>query len=190
MIPINNNSNYFEIYLTPRLKQKSLDKDGLEFTVDLTKEEFDDMLLTLNKANTDFKFFQKEYKEYKYNEVTVHNYKNTETRVFKFTPQVIYKNNNSLLIGYQRNKLTFLSVPSTTNIYEISYIKKLIFRVNNRIFINFQCNYNDNVKKYTVYINYNHESNIDPESVNNAIINIFKIFGYTTNLEELNTHME
>lgn len=190
MIPTNNNSNYYEIYLTPQLKQNNLDKESIEFTLDVSKENFDNMLQTISKANTDYKFFQKEYKEYKYNEVTVHNYKNTETRVFKFTPQIIYKNNNAFLIGYQRNKLTFLSVPSTTNIYEISYIKKLIFRVNNRIFINFQCSYVDNIKKYTVYINYNHESNIDPESINNAITNIFKIFGYSTDLCEFNTHME
>ena len=188
MIPLNSNSNYYEIYLTPKMKEQKLDssdQSAIEFNINVSKEDFDNMLLTMNKANTDFKYFQKEYKEYKYNEVTVHNYKNTETRIFKFLPQIICKNDNALLIGYQRNKLTFLSVPSTTSIYEISYIKKLIFRVNNRIFINFQCSYSDNIKTYSVYINYNHEANIDPDGVTNAIKQIFNIFGYST---EFNTY--
>jgi nuclear transport factor 2 (NTF2) superfamily protein len=187
MIPLNSNSNYYEIYLTSNLKHDLLDKEAMAFKIDISKDEFDSMLQTISNANTNYKFFQKEYKEYKYNEVTLHNYKNEETRVFKFTPQVIYKNDNAFLIGYQRNKLTFLSVPSTTSIYEISYIKKLIFRVNNRIFLNFQCNYTDDTKIYTIYINYNHEANIDPDGVNNAIKTIFDIFGYN---KELIKHME
>jgi hypothetical protein len=173
-------ANYYEIFLNPRLESKNLDENIKVYNTSLDKNEFKYLLSCVSRGNHNFKFFQKEYKEYIYDNVITHNYKNTETRIFKNTPISIIQHENSLVIGYNKSKLTFLSMPSTTNIYNINYVKKLIFRVNNRIFINFQISQNDkdNSQTYQAYINYNHESNIDPEEVNKTMKKIYNIFGF------------
>lgn len=166
MIPFDSGSNYYEIYIN----------QGKGYEVGLSPETFRELLSCLARSNTEYKFFQKEYKEYTYGDIIVHNYKNTETRVFKHTPVTIQELDNKMLLGYHRSKLTFLSVPSTKNIHDMKYIKKLIFRVNNRIFINFQIALDvDGKKVYTVYVNYNHESNIDPEETEKLLNDIMSI---------------
>jgi hypothetical protein len=172
-------ANYYEIFLSPQINKKNY---GLleEIDVNISKNDFYNMLSILKAANTDYKVFEKEYKEYVYSDVIVHNYNNDVTRVFKNTVLQIKNNEQLFVISYHRSKMTFLSVPSTTVIYEINYIRKLIFRVNNRIFINFQCTLSqDDIKTYSVYINYNHESNMDPISVQTALKKLISIFGYS-----------
>lgn len=174
MIPLDSANNYFEIFLTPGIKTK--EQDGLSvLEVGVSKNEFEEMMSRLTKK--DYKFFQKEYKEYNYGDVLVQNYNNTETRIIRLSSNVMMKNEKLLLVGYHKSKLTFLNVPSTTNIFDINYVKRLIFRITNRVFINFQCNMaEDGTKTYMVFINYNHESNIDPEGINVTLKTILDIF--------------
>lgn len=185
MIPFNSQANYFEIFITPSLIGKTYEDEASEFDIGLNYEQFTYLMSLMSKS--EYKCFQKQYKQYIYDNIIVHNYKNVENRVFKNTPVIIEKNDKAIMIGYKRNKLTFLSAPCTKNIYEISYVKKLIFRVNNRIFVNFQCNLIDNKKIYYVYINYNHESNIDQDSITETLKKILDIFKVNT---EFNLLME
>lgn len=183
MIPFESEANYYEIYIQPPSSKTVKNIIGEEHDISLSRKDFRNLLSCIAKSNLNIKPFQKEYKEYIYNDVIVHNYKNTETHVFRHTPMCIVKknndSNNNLLIGYQKNKLTFLNVPSTRNIYDIQYVKKLIFRVNNRIFINFQSSVNLNQERsYSVFINYNHENNIEQDSVQNNITNLLNILTY------------
>lgn len=176
MLPLESGSNYYEIYINPNLKTTS-NNVLTEYDTSLSRKDFRSLLSCIAKSNLDIKHFQKEYKEYIYNGVIVHNYKNTETRIFKNTPLTVIKNNNNLIIGYQRNKLTFLNVPSTTDIFDITYVKKMIFRFNNRIFLNFQSSINEKGDKtYLVYINYNHENNIEQEGIENNLKTLLDIF--------------
>lgn len=183
MIPLDSSSNYFEIYLTPGIKsEKHNDLNILDISV--TKNQFEEMMAGLVKR--DYKFFQKEYKEYNYGDVLVQNYNNTETRIIRLSSNIMKKNDKLLMIGYHKSKLTFLNVPSTTNIFDIHYVKKLIFRITNRIFINFQCNMDeDGNKTYMVYVNYNHESNIDPEGINETLKIVLDIFDAKLPLEAI-----
>jgi hypothetical protein len=176
MIPFQSGSNYFEIFISPCTKRN--DSDIVQtYDVALTESEFVDLMRCVARANPDYKFFQKEYKEYVYGDIIVHNYKNTETRVFKYTPQCVTIDGKSLLMGFNRNKLTALNIPATKNIHDVNYVKKLIFRVTNRIFINFQTNLNqDGSKTYMVYINYNHDPQIDQEGIEKTMQEILSMF--------------
>lgn len=176
MIPLDySDSNYFEIYLTSGLKEVGKQNDLKIFQTALSKAEFEELMSRLVKR--DYKFFQKEYKEYNYGDVIVQNFNNTETRIVRLSTQRMMKNDKCLMVGYQKSKLTFLNVPSTTNIFDIYYVRRLIFRITNRIFINFQCNMDeDGNKTYLAYINYNHESNIDPEGINTSLRTVLEIF--------------
>lgn len=181
MIPFQNESNYYEIYIHPSLKKKDN-----SFEIGMNYDDFSYLLSCIARAQHDFKYFQKEYKEYIYNEVIVQNNNNTEIKVYRQNPNFIQYNNNCVCIGYTRNKMTFLNVPSTKNIFDINYVKKLIFRINNRIFINFQINMDSNKEKtYMVYINYNHEQNIDVDGVTQILNKIFDIFGISKQLESI-----
>ena len=187
MIPFESQSNYYEIFLNHDILRDS--NPGMqEFKVAMSEDKFKMMLSQMAQANilNTYKFFQKEYKEYIYSDVIVHNYKNLETRVIRCVPQIVLHNNKSLLMGYIKSKLTFLNVPSTINIYEINYVRKLIFRVSNRIFINFQTSISEQGDKtYMVYINYNHDNNIDPERITNTLQKVFDIFGITPPQESI-----
>jgi len=186
MIPFDSEANYYEIYMgggggggaAANAANAAKLEGHKSYNIGLSRKDFRHLLSAIAKSNLNLKPFQKEYKEYIYDDVIVHNYKNTETHVFRHTPVCVQKLDKAvgLLIGYQKNKLTFLNVPSTRNIYDIQYVKKLIFRVNNRIFVNFQSSVNLNQEKtYTVYINYNHENNIEQDSIQNNIESLMKV---------------
>ena len=175
MLPLESNANYYEIHIKTEKLQKIIHDDSIEsFNNGLGIPQFKKLLNTMKNQ----KHFQKEYKEYLYDNVIVHNYKNTETRVFRQTPVIFEEADKYMMIGYNRNKLTFLSVPSTTNIHDMIYVKKLIFRINNRLFVNFEIGLSkDDTKTYKVYINYNHESNIEIDGLNVALAKIIETLG-------------
>jgi hypothetical protein len=178
MLPTDCGANYFEVFVTSNTSSKHGDADIYE--IGLSKEEFNNLLAKIGKAEG-LKHFQKEYKEYVYNEAVVHNYMNTETRVFKNTPVLVQEGTKCVLVAYNRSKLTFLNVPSTKTIHDTQCVKKLIFRVNNRIFVNFQAasppEGKENDVTYTVYLNYNHEQNVEMDSIRGALDKISDLLG-------------
>lgn len=180
MLPTDCGANYFEVFVTSKAKSQHGDTDVYE--IGLTKEEFTHLLAKFGKASFEgMKHFQKEYKEYVYNEAVVHNYMNTEVRVFKNTPVLVQDQNKCVVVAYNRSKLTFLNVPSTKTIHDIQCVKKLIFRVNNRIFVNFQAasppGGKENDVTYTVYVNYNHEQNVEMDCIKGALDKVCDILG-------------
>ena len=174
-LPFESGANYYEIHIKPSLILQERDELA-SADVSLTGKQFLDLLVAMKNSNESYKFFQKEYKEYQYTDLVVQNYKNTETRVFRQNFVTMNQGKNWLLTGYQRSKLTFLSVPSTTNIHDMMYVKRLIFRVNNRVYVNFQTSlHQDGAKTYQVYINYNHENNVDQEGLMNTLNNVLSV---------------
>lgn len=173
MLPFDCGANSFELYVCHD-KQES--DDIKKYTINLDKTVFNKLLSSM-KNSTSYKFFQKEYKEYVYNNIIVENYKNTEVRVIKNQCILTENKNNWLLMAYTRSKLTFLSIPSTKIIHEINYVKKLIFRINNRIFVNFKIvlNDHDNTKTYIVYINYNHDTNLEQDGIKKDLQKVMDI---------------
>jgi hypothetical protein len=157
------NANYYEIII-----MKS------ENVYDLGECEFSKILSKM--ISTDYKFFERQYKEYFIDDIIIHNYNNEETKVSKLKPKNYIDIDNYRIIGYQKTKLTSINYPSTTYIFNINYIKKLIFRVSNRIYINFEISLDeDSLKTYKVYINYNHDQNVDFTLIDKTLDDIIKL---------------
>lgn len=173
--------NYYEIFITLGSKQLA---DDQVYDIDLSKEQFYKILSSIK----DYKYFQKEYKEYIYSDIVYRilnknsNNKNNNDlmKVFKQTPLKITNYDKFIVIGYNKNKLSILNFPSTTNIDQINYVKTLVFRITNRIYINFNITIDNKTrnKLYSIFINYNHDSNyksdtnIDINEINKTINDI------------------
>jgi|TARA_Y100000389_G_scaffold36878_1_gene31311 hypothetical protein len=91
------------------------------------------------------------------------------------------KNANYILIKYQKENIPPVNFPSTNIIHDMYYINKIIFKVSNRIYINFE------VKKKIkegnseifrrIYINLNNDKkNLDNSSINEKLEETIKYF--------------
>ena len=164
--------NYVEIYfIQDEIKEKGVNI----YKTDVGFDRFMNLLETMKTSS--FKFFQKEYKEYVHKDVVCQSYINDETKVFKKKTTNISKQSNYITIYNNRIKQTLLNFPSTTDLQQTTYIKKLIFRINNRIYVNFQISLdvNTSAKWYEVYINYNHEDNVDTQLAQNTLKEVIKM---------------
>ena len=168
--------NYYEYILTA--PNKNIDSNippGLSWNIDIGKDKFTEILQKLSKQ--EYKYFQREYKEIVYNDITFQSFTNNETKIFKLLPLTHDFIGNSILsIGYQKQKLSLVNVPSTAQPHNITYVKQLIFRITNRIYL---CML---VKKemegsftYSAVVNYNHEYNVDMNLVDRHLQKIFKV---------------
>ena len=172
LLEYNNDYNYVEIFFT----NGGCSKNGLD--IYKTNLESDPFFTLLNRMkNTKFKFFQKEYKEYVHKDIVCQSYTNDETKVFKKKTVKLTKLPKAVIVYYNKTKQTLLNFPSTTDLQQTTYIKKLIFRINNRIYVNFKISLdvNTDAKWYEVYINYNHETNVDTQLTYNTLNEVFKM---------------
>lgn len=168
-------TNYVEIYITSNTNCL-LDGRLVVHDVNLDKENFYQVLTNMKMYKNDVKVFQKEYKEYVISDVVSQVYpQNDEVKVYKkkcFSIETINKYPNTRMVCSNRNKLTLLNFPSTKNIQDSTYVKTLIFRISNRIFVNFCVTTKESAQEkftYTVYINYNHEDSVDTTLVNTTL---------------------
>lgn len=91
------------------------------------------------------------------------------------------KNANYILIKYQKENIPPVNFPSTNIIHDMYYINKIIFKVSNRIYINFEVK-----KKFKegnteifrrIYINLNNDKkNLDNSSINEKLEEAIKYF--------------
>lgn len=174
-------TNYVEMYIVSPINTIQKNENHTIYNTNLDPDIFFKILASMKKYSQDVKYFQKEYKEYTVNDIVCQIYpSDNETKVFRKKPvNVEYNDKQHLLIlSHNKNKLTMLNFPSTKNINQITYSKALIFRISNRIYLNFVISMNERLadkKTYNIYINYNHESNVDLSLINNAIKQILEI---------------
>jgi hypothetical protein len=165
-------ANYFELYLLAKKGNRAHESLSFQmYDVNHDENSFFNILAKLKKA--EYKYFQKEYKEYHQKNVCRQSYTNDEVRVFKTNTvqsQSVY-DEAFLAVTQYRTKLTLLNFPSSLSIDAVSYVKQLIFRVSNRVYINFKISLDQFTKEkaYTIFINYNHEDNVDLVSVKKQI---------------------
>jgi hypothetical protein len=158
--------NYVEIYLCENTGIHSSNY----YETGLSKDQFYSKMNIL--LNDNYKYFQKEYKQYVIGTLLYENNNNEEVRVFRKECKKILCSSNLgyLAIFYQKSKITMLNLPSTSDIHDVSYVRKLTFRVNNRIYINFECKQRKNEEiQYSIYINYNHDDAVDMTVTNNVL---------------------
>ena len=172
IITCDSTSNYYEIHV--------IDKDAVEtfgglaiYNVGLSKQKFDE---TIEKIKTSkYKSFERQLKEYIHQDLFYEIYDN-EIHVYKKAASFLQNKSGFLISGYNKTKQSVVNFPSTTSIFSIRYVKKKISRISNRVFINFEVSMdaNDDVT-YAIYINYNHDDNVDLVVANRDLANVLKI---------------
>jgi hypothetical protein len=126
-------------------------------------------------SNENYKYFQKEYKQYISENMYYQNLNNEDVSVFKSECKQVDEYPKYMIAYNTRTKLSLMNFASSIKINSISYVRKLIFRITNRIYINFEVKkYNDNLS-YLIYINYNHDTSVDIEVINKELYNILKL---------------
>lgn len=118
--------------------------------------------------------FQKHYKEYVHRNMFYENSDKNQVKVYKKTLTLVDDEhaNNMRVLVFHREKLPFHAFPSTMGLHSVAYVSKVVFKVNNRVFINFERRrYEDapDTAFNKVYINYNHEENVDGVSMEAVI---------------------
>ena len=156
-----NYSNYFEFVLCSGHESNQVNAINI-YNTSFDRERFYNIMYKL--MDTNYRYYQKQYKEVHIGDVCYQNYKNEEMNIYTIQTNKLESIPVKLSIcacAQTRNKLSILSVPSSLNIYSENIIRKLIFRVSNRVFINFENGITDNEKYYKIFINYNHDKDVD-----------------------------
>jgi hypothetical protein len=160
--------NYFEMVLM---------EDAND--MDIPDAVFFKLLQSTRSKN--FSHFQKHFKEYVFrNMFYENNTKNQMTTSKKTLTFAATLSNSMRFVAYHKEKLPFHAFPSSTATHSISYVSKVTFKVNNRVFLNFEKRVYpagakaapDSKKTASfnkIYINYNHDDNVDLSSVDTAI---------------------
>lgn len=125
-----------------------------------------------------YKHHQHHYKEYTYRNLV---YESNEKNHKTFKKQLVSSSSSADEIhtfAYHKEKMPYHSFPSTINLDSVMYVSKLVFKVNNRLFINIEHKTNGNSSNNgykKVYVNYNHDDNVDPLHVESSINSILEL---------------
>lgn len=166
-IAAQNGTNYFQF-------QVCNDGDEAECGIKLirtalSKDQFYGLMKRL--MDVPYKYYQKQYREMVVGGVNYYNYNNEDVQVYNITTNAYEHVAPGLLaLAQTKNKLSILGLPSTRDIYDEVAKKKLIFRVTNRVFVNFE----HGEGFYNVYVNYNHEKDVDITSAISTIEKVLK----------------
>lgn len=134
------------------------------YNTSLERDAFYNLMYKM--MDTHHKYNQKQYKEMVIGSVYYQNSKNEEINIHNIhTHRTVCYQNQLLAKVQQKNKLTILSLPSTMNINMESHVRKLTFRVTNRVFVNFENGVCDDHKYYKITVNYNHDKDVDLSNV-------------------------
>jgi hypothetical protein len=158
--------NYVELIITS-------DDDANDRTVHvgLSREVFTKYLEMIKLP----KYFTKHAKCFQYQNMIYENSHNEDIKVMTKTINKIEHLSKKLTICIgKKEKQPFHMFPSTTSLDSMYYVNRLIFRFHNRVYLNFETiTYipKRNVV-FKVYINYNHDNNVDVTSINQCIESI------------------
>jgi hypothetical protein len=148
-----------------------------EYNIGISEQKFYEIMNKIDMKKN-IKYFQREYKEYILKDLVCQRFINDEVKVIRKIPlnvsELNTNVNNFIQVSYNKTKLTLVNFDSIKNLHKVSYIKKLIFRISNRIYINFEISIDSKTKNknYLVYINYNHDDNVDFNITNRCINDI------------------
>ena len=149
----------------------SINYDTYNRLLDYTKKQYKNV-----------KFFTKTFKQFVFLNTTYNIMQNTgEIQIYSLDPvSIMKKDNNCIAVGYQKKKLSILNFPSTSKYDDICNITRTTARITNRLFINFEeiqpCLSGCNEKIYHCYANYNHDTNVDWDSVSSDLLKVWNIF--------------
>lgn len=148
------------------------------FDINIDETTFKQTLLKMEGKNNNYKYFQRECKEYVFSDIIYKIYNDDEIKIYKLIPMdmnISDKSNTWIECIFQKNKLSLINVPSNINYDTLSYIKTLTFRISNRIYVNFEVKKTDDVISYKIFINYNHDANVDNTEIEKQIAHIITL---------------
>jgi hypothetical protein len=169
-----NDFNYSEIIIFD--KQTKIDNN--QININWNENKFNNLIKNL--INKKFRSFEKKYKITKHNDlILVNNLSddnlNLNTLSYISHNNIINNNYNIIIIKYNKENLPPYQFPSTDIIHDKYYLNKIIFKITNRIYVNFEI-----MKKYgtndifrRVYINLNNDNKsknkLDNKNINELI---------------------
>lgn len=153
----------------------SADKKGLTtIPIGVSESFFHDRLRHIAGKNSPYRFFQRTFKSYVYEDLFLENCDTKEGQTFtvyskKMKHYAFEKDKGLLHVGYHKKKLPFNAFPSTTKLNNIFLTKRLSFLANSSIYLNFDIVYHmnkdkvidENAPTYKIFVNVNTDKNID-----------------------------
>lgn len=80
---------------------------------------------------------------------------------------------------YDKKKVPVIMFPSTSSVHSVKYIRRLIFRINNRVYVNLQeekfCDSLNDIY-FRAYVNINYSEGIDNSDITGKVCGILKVF--------------
>lgn len=149
------------------------------YNIDLPRTQFEQLLSKLGKET--YSCFVKRSKVFRiddmYYEVDL---KDNDYKHYRKIVKDTRVTKNIIVLKQHKEKIPFHSFPCTYSLHDMFYSNKLIFKVHNRIYINFEQQYYQNSKiVHKVFINYNYETNVEQ----NIIIQLLHNIGNILNLD-------
>jgi hypothetical protein len=163
--------NYFEFCILGDKKNET--EPFLSLNTSLSKTMFYNLMYKM--MDTPHKYYQKQYQELVIGTTVYQNNKNEDMNTFSILTNDVRVYDKVAAFAHNKSKLSILSLPSTRNIYKEALIKKLTFRVTNRVFVNFEHGDQNDIRYYRVTLNYNHDKDVDTTGVIKAIDNVLSL---------------
>ncbi len=155
--------NYFEFVLYDGCNAENC------YNVDLERGNFEQMLSKAAKEN--WGSFVKRTKVYRVSNMFYEvDLKDFTSKQYKKTTKDVVVGKDVILFKSHKEKLPFHSFPCTKSVNSTFYSNKLILKVHNRVFVNFEHQHHEAKLTQKIYINYNFEQSVD----GNAIDKVFK----------------
>lgn len=155
------------------------------FEYNIGKDRFYALLNKMKQSpmTKEFKFFQNDYVETRHGQLQRMQYyqggKLVETKIYDVKPVLVSSHEDHIKVYYQRQKVPDVMFPSTLTYDSIRKFRRLIFRVNNRLFLNFQIEKNQDISPnnecYKVFVNFNNARDADNSQVQKTIDAIMQL---------------
>ena len=153
--------NYLEIDI---LKNNDDTYDENIINVNWSKTDFVSLLNKLINSNKFKKPFEKQYRVLKYLDlIYIKNISDNKYNLYSLSFIDKEIEDNLLYIKYRKNNLAIFQFPSTDKINDDFYLNRIIFKITNLIYLNFEIMKKNDIEIfYRVYINFNNDkTNID-----------------------------
>lgn len=164
-------SNYFEFCILDNNKNET--DQFLCLNTSLSKTMFYNLMYKM--MDTPHKYYQKQFQEKIIGTTVYQNYKNEDINTFSISTNDVRAYDKVAAFAHSKSKLSILGLPSTRNIYKEALVKKLTFRVTNRVFVNFEHGDQNDIRYYRITINYNHDKDVDTTGVVKTIDQILSL---------------
>lgn len=155
------NANYVEIWFGHHDAQNN-------FITGLPHNKFSVLLKGMRKiAGSDVKHFQGDFKIYQHYDMhmvkKIEDDQAADIKVYQQKVVNVLENKNTQTLSFERKKVSSVLFPSTMDLHRIVFVRKLVFRINHRLFVNFaiEQEQGSEQKNYKVYINFNSSKDVD-----------------------------